>query len=162
MDVILFRDGTMQDFTLDVDEENANNPLDAKEEDLGPIESFWKLIDRSVTVAQPTLGCPAPNFTQADIRANAVLEAFLNPEQIEDFRIYNRFISTGATTGHRYMLTSRRQQGELDKYSGRSLFDLDEDRAFCVHDWTIPAAEELLTLHLFLQRRESYLRAIPE
>ena len=37
-------------------------------------------------------------------------------------------------------------------------------RAFCVHDWTVPASEEMLALHLFLTMpgREHYLRDIPD
>jgi hypothetical protein len=115
-------------------------------------------------VAQPTRGCPAPDFSQADIRAAIVLEHFLTQQQREDFRTYNRFITTGADTGHRYMLTSRLRKDQLRKYGNRTLFDLDEDRAYCVHDWLIPAAEELLALHIFvgLPGREAYLRAIPD
>lgn len=117
-----------------------------------------------VTVAQPTQGCPAPDFVQAEIRAAIVLEHFLTQGQIQDFRTHNRFVSTGVDTGHRYMLTSRSRRDQLGSYGGRSLFDLDEGRAYCVHDWTIPAAEELLCLHVLLSLpgRESYLREIPD
>lgn len=116
------------------------------------------------TVAVPTRGCPAPNFSAAELRAAHVLSHFLTPEQLTDFRRYNRFISIGATTGHRYMLTSRFRQAELGKFGGRSLYDLDEQCAYCVHDWTVPAAEELLGLHVFLQLpgKESFLREIAE
>lgn len=116
------------------------------------------------TVAAPVQGCPAPNFSDAELRAADVLSHFLDGQQLEDYRRYNRFVSVGATTGHRYMLTSRFRQMELDKFGGRSLFDLDEDRAYCVHDWEVPAAEELLGLHVFLQLpgKEAYLREISE
>jgi hypothetical protein len=116
------------------------------------------------TVANPTQGCPPPDFEYAEIRAAIVLEHFLTQDQIRDFRTYNRFVSVGVDTGHRYMLTSRLRRNELRSYAGRSLFDLDEGRAYCVHDWTIPAAEELLSLHVLLSLpgRESYLRAIPD
>lgn len=116
------------------------------------------------TVAAPTQGCPAPDFSAAELRAAYVLSHFLTPEQLTDFRQYNRFITIGATTGHRYMLTSRFRRAELGKYGGRSLYDLDEQRGYCVHDWTVPAAEELLGLHVFLQLpgKEAYLREIPE
>jgi len=48
-------------------------------------------------------------------------------------------------------------------HTTRSLFDVDEHMAYCVHDWEVPAAEEMLALHAFLSvpGLESYLRAIP-
>lgn len=117
----------------------------------------------ATSVAAPTRGCPAPDFEQADHRATRVLETFLTPEQLEDFRKHNRFVTRGADTGHRYMVTSRDARDSLATYH-RSLFDLDAKMPFCVHDWMVPAAEEMLALHLFLTLpgRERYLREIPE
>lgn len=149
-------------------------------------------ITTAVTVAAPVLGCPAPDFAQADIRATRVLEAFLLDDQLEDFRRYGQFVSLGHETGHRYLITSRNARGRLAAAGGRSLYDLDQPRAerasefvrrmdggghlvdvevrndygraFCVHDWSVPAAEEMLALHLFLTMpgREHYLRDIPD
>lgn len=36
------------------------------------------------------------------------------------------------------------------KFPGRSVYDLDEARVLCLHDWVVPAAEELLELLLCL------------
>jgi len=116
------------------------------------------------TVAQPVQGCPAPDFPNAfDARANRVLEAFLSDEQRDDWRRRGRFVSIGMDTGHRYMLTSRDAREALQTYGSRSLYDLDERRAYCVHDWAVPAPEELLALHLFLAipGGESFLRHVP-
>ena len=142
----------------------------------------------AVTVAQPMLGCPVPEFERAEIRATRVLEAFLDEEQIEDFRRRQQFVSVGADTGHRYLLTSRHARERMTRVDGRSLFDLDaadnvypviidnydghrvhagneriHGLAICAHDWTVPAAEELLALHLFvsMQGQESYLLSLP-
>lgn len=106
--------------------------------------------EKATTVAAPTRGCPAPDFVKAEIRASAVLEQFLTERQRDDFRAYNRFVAVGADTGHHYMVTSRHARDSLAQYQ-RSLYDLDEDRPICVHDWTIPAAEEMLTLSTLLQ-----------
>ena len=118
----------------------------------------------ATTVAAPVLGCPAPDFDQVHLRATRVLKAFLTPDQIDDFERHQRFIVTGADTGHRYMLTSRNAPDELARGGGRTVFDLDEHRAFCVHDWAIPAEEELLTMGLLLQLpgREVWMREIPD
>jgi len=118
----------------------------------------------AVTVAQPVLGCPAPEFDEVDLRANRVLAAFLEPDQVEDFNRYQQFVAVGADTGHRYMLSSRSCKRALSKHSSfRSLFDLDEERALCVHDWEVPEGEELLGLfvHISLPDLEQYVRGIP-
>lgn len=144
LDVIKYEDGTLAEPT--------------------PPSDKPKKPKAGTTVAKPVVGCPAPDFSPAEIRATRVLEQFLNPEQIEDFRNLNRFVTIGADTGHRYMLTSRLRRDQLGNFAGRSVYDLDEHRAYCVHDWEVPAAEELLALHLFLSlpTREAYLRSIPE
>lgn len=113
----------------------------------------------ATTVAKPTQGCPEPDFVKAEIRSRAVLEAFLNDDQISDFRKRNRFVSIGAETGHRYMVTSRHARDELAHYR-RQVFDLDEERPFCIHDYSVPAAEELLAIHLLLSmpQHENYVR----
>ncbi len=118
----------------------------------------------AVTVAQPVLGCPAPEFDEVDLRANRVLSAFLDSDQVEDFNRYQQFVATGADTGHRYMLSSRSCKRALSKHSSfRSLFDLDEERALCVHDWEVPEGEELLGLlvHISLPGLEQYVRGMP-
>lgn len=119
---------------------------------------------RAVTVAEPVRGCPAPDFNQADVLAREVLDCFLSDEQRADFNKYNRFVTVGGTTGHRYMVTSRHERSALAKYGGRSLYDLDENRAICTHDWSVPAAEEVLALHLFVSMPgyEGWLRTLPE
>lgn len=113
----------------------------------------------AASVAAPTRGCPSPDFERAELRARAVLETFLSPDQLEDFRRYNRFIAVGSSTGHRYMVTSRQATDELARYQ-RTLYDLDDEFPLCVHDWSVPAAEEMLSLHVLLSlpRWEPFLR----
>jgi len=113
-----------------------------------------------VTVAKPVLGCPAPNFAEADLRAREVLFAFLGDGQRADFDRHNAFVTVGSATGHQYVVTSRRARRMLQQHGGRQLYDLDERRAYCVHDDDVPAAEEMLALHVMLQLPwgERYLR----
>lgn len=123
-----------------------------------------RVVDRptaAVTVASPTVGCPPPDFSPAEVRAREVLAAFLDPGQLADFRQRNRFVSVGGASGHRYMITSRRAEAALRTYR-RSLYDLDERLPICTHDWTVPEAEEVLALHLLvsLPRYEGYLRGL--
>jgi hypothetical protein len=115
--------------------------------------------EAGVAVARPSLGCPAPNFENADVKATRVLRAFLTPAQQDDWDRYNRFIAVGAVTGHRYMITSRHAQDSLAQFH-RSLYDLEERTPYCVHEWSVPAAEEVLSLLVCLRlpNHEEYLR----
>ena len=118
----------------------------------------------AVTVAEPTRGCPVPEFARADVRATRVLREFLSPQQLADFERTQSFLVTGADSGHQYLLTSRQAPPErLAKVGGRSVFDVTRGSPVCVHDWVVPAAEELLELALFLQLsgHESYVVSLP-
>ncbi len=120
---------------------------------------------KATTVAQPTRGCPAPDFVEGPAeRANRVLEVFLSVDQIKDYKRYGAFISKGFDSGRRYALTSRDARAELRQRGGRTLHDIDINRSYCVHDWDVPPAEELLALHAFLSvpGGETYLIAIPQ
>jgi hypothetical protein len=118
----------------------------------------------AATVAQPALGCPVPEFDDVEIRATRVLKAFLTPEQVEDFNRRQQFVAVGADTGHRYLLTSRQSRHAFGQVSFRSLYDMDERQALCVHDWEVPAAEELLGLylHVSLPGLEGFVRSMPD
>jgi hypothetical protein len=104
----------------------------------------------AVSTAAPVRGCPPPDFDQAEIRARRVLAEFLTVEQLADFQKHNKFISIGATTGNRFMITSRLARDQLTKYT-RTLYDLDRKMPLCVHDYEVPPAEEMLGLHILLQ-----------
>lgn len=117
----------------------------------------------AVSVQQPVIGCPAPDFVNAQVRASEVLRTFLRPEQIADFERRQQFVTVGGYTGHRYAITSRHARSAL-ALNRRTVYDLDERRAFCVHDWEIPPAEEMLTMHLLLSlpQYEPYIRGLGE
>lgn len=119
----------------------------------------------ATTVAAPVRGCPMPNFPEADVRASRVLEAFLNQGQIEDYRKTGSFLTTGADSGHRYLVCNRERPNRMKSHlGGRQLFDMDTNHAICVHDWSVPPPEEMLALHLCLSLpgREAELLKLPE
>lgn len=150
--------------TEEVKEEAEETAIAVREEDTLE-KPPAKPLAAATTLAAPVQGCPAPDFDTVHKKATRVLKAFLTPQQVDDFERRQRFIVTGADTGHRYMLTSRNAPEELTKgLFLRTVFDLDEKRAFCVHDWGIPAEEEVLTMAMFIQLpgRESYIRDIPD
>jgi hypothetical protein len=88
-----------------------------------------------------------------------VLSEFTTPEQQSSFVTRQSFVTCGAGTGHLYMVTSRHARDRLAMYR-RQLYDLDEQVPYSVHDYQVPAAEEMLDLHLLLQvpLGERYLR----
>lgn len=118
---------------------------------------------KAVTVTPPDRGCPEPDFPQADVLATEVLQSFLSPLQLADFRHHQAFVAVGAETGHRYQLTSRHCRQKMVARR-RVLYDLDEERPLCVHDYDVPASEELLAIFicLALPGKETYLRELPE
>jgi len=119
----------------------------------------------AVTVAEPTRGCPIPEFERAEVRATRVLRTFLSGQQLADFERTQSFLVVGGDTGRQYILTSRHAPAErLARVGGRSVYDVAAEAPICVHDWVVPAAEELLELKLFLEMpgREAYVRDLPE
>ena len=100
----------------------------------------------AATVAAPRIGCPTPVWPEADVRANRVLEAFLTPDQLGEYRRYGAFMAVGADTGRRYMISNRERPGMTQHFEFRSIFDVDGNRPLCVHDWEVPPAEEMLAL----------------
>jgi hypothetical protein len=119
---------------------------------------------KAVSVAAPKKGCPAPDFDPYELKARQVLEVFLDPTQIADFRQHNAFITVGGMTGDRYMITSRHARERLARGYGRSLYNLDKKQVVCTHDWSVPPAEEMLALHVLasLPAWEHYLLELPD
>jgi hypothetical protein len=163
---VKFSDGTIEEVTERTFEDdgteaepNGEGPYrEAVAKKAAPKKAKKKKPEAATTVAKPYRGCPAPDFVDAEIRARRVLDVFLSPDQRADFRKHNRFVTLGADTGFRYMLTSRHCNDELARFQ-RTLYDLDNRWPICTHDWEVPAAEELLSLHILLQLPgwESYL-----
>jgi hypothetical protein len=59
------------------------------------------------------------------------------------------------------MVTSRHARDQLATYH-RSLYDLDDKVPLCVHDWDVPAPEEMLAIHVLLSLPgwELYMRRL--
>ena len=153
---VRFRDGRMEEI---VEAPYTDDKTLAPVEEPKPEEPA-----KAVTVAKPMRGCPPPDFAACEIQATRILSEFLSPEQREDFAKFNRFITVGPDTGHRYMITSRHARDQLARYQ-RQMYDLDEEQPYCVHDDNaVPAAEELLGLHvcLSLPGWETHLRMLTD
>jgi hypothetical protein len=144
---VVFSNGTIEEHREVVTDEK---PAGAKPDAVLPAPEKKKRgrPKAGTTVAAPVRGCPAPDFAMAELKAQTVLEHFLDQGQIADCRKYGRFVSIGHS-GRRYMVTSRHQRDQLSTYH-RSLFDLDDMHPICTHDWDVPAPEEMLALHLMV------------
>ena len=148
LSAVVFKNGRIEEVHRTADGETKVETV-VEDPCRGEVKDVVKAV---VTVAQPMLSCPVPEFERADVRATRVLREFLAPQQLADFERTQSFLVTGADSGHRYVLTSRQASAErLEKVNGRSVFDLTRGYAVCVHDWVVPAAEELLELKLFLE-----------
>jgi hypothetical protein len=169
LSVVKFSDGSMEKIIRRDEEEKDVDNDDVAAADVIPDYAKDKANkDReakaAATVKKPAVGCPMPEFPEADIRASRVLEAFLNDAQIADYRKYGAFMTVGRDTGHRYIVANRETPQALKQCQGRQLFDVEENCALCVHDWEVPPPEEMLALHLCLSipGYEHYVRTLPE
>jgi hypothetical protein len=155
LSAVVFRNGSVEEI-----HRSENHPY----RDPAPASTAIEKVPKAaVTVAQPTIGCPLPEFERAEVRATRVLREFLSEQQLADFERTQSFLTVGGDTGHQYVLTSRHAPAErLARVGGRSVFDVAAHRSICVHDWVVPAAEELLELKLFLELpgHESYVRGL--
>jgi hypothetical protein len=163
---VKFSDGSIEEIrTADFEDEKPEDEANggAYRKPVQPDKIITKKKPKAATtVARPTRGCPFPDFETAEIKARRVLTAFLDPGQLEDFQRFQRFISVGQTTGHRYLITSRHANDELAQRR-TVLYDVDASRSICTHDWDVPAAEEMLALLVYLQipGGERFLRRFP-
>jgi hypothetical protein len=144
--------------------EIASKPSADPEDEPTKLGAIPKTAVVAATVAAPTIGCPMPEFAEVDVRANRVLESFLTEGQTEDYRKHGTFLAIGHDTGRRYLVAHREQPRALRLCGGRQLYDVEDRLPLCVHDWTVPPAEEMLALLLCLRLpgREREIRHLPE
>lgn len=168
LSAVVFKNGRIEEIHRTEKDDTAREPYResaAIEKADPPPAPIVEKPKAAVTVAQPTIGCPLPEFERAEVRATRVLKEFLTEEQLADFERTESFLVVGGDSGRRYLLTSRHASPErLAKAHGRSVFDLTDGYPICVHDWIVPAAEELLELKLFLEMpgHENYVRSLPD
>lgn len=175
---VKFSDGSIERIHRGLDEKpkldsyriNAkalDDALPPEERERKKKEREAKEAKAAATLKQPVIGCPTPEFPEADIRATLALEAFLDEDQLRDYRKKGAFVSVGHDTGHRYVIQNREAPLRLRNTTrgiyGGGIYDLDEERTLCVHDWDSPPPEEMLALHLCLRipGMEGYIRSLP-
>lgn len=110
---------------------------------------------QAVTTRRPTLCCPKC-VSGPDLRASEALAAFCTPKQWLSW-IKNGYLETrGGTTGCAYRLYHRhhpeaRRRGFLG-------VDLESDGPVHAYDWSLPPAEEVLSIKHALEHAESWVR----
>lgn len=109
----------------------------------------------AVTNRRPTVCCPSP-VPGPEIRASEVLRAFSTQRQWEDWMKRGYLIAYGNLTGHPYRIAHR--HSPLAVQQGKSGWDLHDDNVVHAHDWSLPPAEEALSLKLCLEHAEHWIR----
>ena len=151
VDFVQFSDGKIEE----IQHGELPPPSDKDLEAAAPVAAPVK----AATVAKPTLGCPEPDLVKAELRARDVLFAFLNDEQREDFRTRNAFVTEGAGTGHRYIVTSRHAVISSRTRDGSSTTSMTRRRSACTTT-ACRRRRRCSRLHLLLKapEHERYLR----
>lgn len=109
----------------------------------------------AVTVRRPVLCCPHP-VEGPEMRSSQVLETFLTPSQLRDWRDHRFVTCRGNLSGRRYRVVHR--EHPLARRQKYIAWDIEADRPVHAYDWRVPPAEEALGLLLVLQHREDWVR----
>jgi hypothetical protein len=109
-------------------------------------------VETGVTVEKPYKGCPMPSVIDGEVRASIVLKEFLSEKQFLDFEKYRQFVTIGGNSGKPYLVTSR-WCNEVLKFG--QLYDVVEKRVVCANCMELLPSEEMLSLKLMLEFKES-------
>jgi hypothetical protein len=109
----------------------------------------------AVTVRRPTNCCPKP-VTGPDVRASAVLQAFCTPQQWADWTAHGFLRAYGQLSGHRYRIAHR--HSALARHQKKIVWDESGDHLIHAYDWSVPPAEEVLTMKLAIEHAEPWIR----
>lgn len=111
---------------------------------------------KAVATKRATPCCPQCIPGVINLHANEVLESFLSPQQLTDWREHHIIEVEGGLTHHRYLL-AHRHTPHARKW-GRICFDADDRGVVHFYDWTTPPEEEVLAAKLVMEHREDWLR----
>lgn len=111
--------------------------------------------EKAATVKRPTLCCPEP-VSGPDIRASEVLQAFCTAKQWADWLKHGFVIAYGRLTGHPYRICHRHT--DLAIRQTKICWDLNDNNIVHAYDWSVPPAEEVLSLKLVLEHAEHWIR----
>jgi len=114
-----------------------------------------KEADKAVTVKPPTRCCPMP-IEGPLVRSSKVLKSFCTEEQWNDWMNKGYLHCYGSHSGHKYRIVHRHHP--LAAVQQKIVYDLDENRYMKCWDWSVPPAEEVLAMKLYLEHREPMIR----
>lgn len=109
----------------------------------------------AASVKRPTPCCPECQ-PGAIGPASEVLQAFLSPEQHDQWARERAIMVEGHLSGHRYVIAHR--HSKLAQRVGRICFDTDDQNVLHFHDWSVPPEEEVLAAKLVMEHAEPWLR----
>lgn len=109
----------------------------------------------AVTTRRPTLSCPEC-VTGPDLRASKVLRSFSTPRQWQEWRDQGLLHAYGHLSGHRYRICHR--HSDLAQRQGKIVWDETDDVVVHAYDWSVPPAEEVLSMKLAIEHAEPWIR----
>jgi hypothetical protein len=109
----------------------------------------------AATVRRPTLCCPHCT-TGPDLRASQVLQSFSTTEQWRSWLNLGYLYCHGNLSGRRYLVAHRHHPIAIqNKYI---VWDTTGDHVIHCWDWSVPPAEEVLSIKLVLEHAEHWIR----
>lgn len=134
--------------------------LTAVRSDDGKVTAAWDEKDlakakEAATVRRPTLCCPLP-VPGPDQRASEVLRAFCTPRQWKDWCEDGLLRCYGNLSGRLYEVLHRHHPTAIRRQ--KIVWDVAGGHVMHCYDWSVPPAEEVLTMKLVLEHAEHWIR----
>jgi hypothetical protein len=140
--------------------EKPKGKLTAIRSEDGKVTAIWdeKGLDKAeeaATVRRPTLCCPTP-VPGPDQRASEVLQAFCTPRQWKDWCEDGFLRCYGNLSGRLYEVLHRHHPIAIER--GKITYDVEAGCVMHCYDWSVPPAEEVLSIKLVLEHAEHWIR----
>jgi len=119
------------------------------------VEAIKKGAKKAVETVVPMGGCPMPIYDALlarEIRATHVLEQFLTPTQLTDYRRQGSIVVIGGSSRKRYLVSHRHSKTASIR---GMVWGLDGQAGSCVHHSHLPAPEEILAIMVALATHEN-------
>ena len=109
----------------------------------------------AASVRRPTLCCPCPQ-PGPDVRATEVLHAFCTPRQRAQYDSEGLLRCYGNLSGRLYEVAHRHHPLAIERT--KIIWDVQGEHILHAYDWSVPPAEEVLTMKLVLEHAEHWIR----
>jgi len=118
-------------------------------------ETSKKDAKAATSVSRPTLCCPFPQ-KGPDVRASEVLQTFCTSRQWAEWEKDGLLHCYGNLSGRKYEIAHRHHPLAIKR--GKIVWDVEGGYILHCHNWSVPPAEEVLTMKLVLECAEHWIR----